>query len=684
MNKSPRVSAILSVARVPALLALAVLPVLPAFSANVTVPRWGRFEAVITNAVGYRDPFRDVKLQVRYTRPDGRVIEFPGFYDGGAQWRLRFMPDEVGEWSYTAAFTDGSHGATGRFICAPSDLPGLVVPHVPNPIWFGFADGSPFLMRSLHVGDRFFARNWDDPDNPDDGNRRAAFLDWAQAQGYNTLSIASHYLNRQSDGRGHGWDTPRLWPLDPAEFRHLERMLDDLAARRIVVFPFAGFFGRDADFPRAPEDQRLYLEYTVARLGPYWNMLFNVAGPEPLLRNSPYLTYAELNQMAEWVRELDVFGRPLTIHNETGDDVFRGEPWFGFGTLQGPKTRNRRWLAEVLLRNHHPARPLYAQETLWPGNTFGHPAYSDDDIRRNAFVMLFSATMINFGDMNGSSSSGFAQSLDPADAVTNRHAIIRHVWDTFAGLPWPQTKPRPDLVNAGFCLADPGRVYLVYLEEAAPVKVHTRAGEYQADWFDARAGARSVHHEPRANPAELKPPGAGDWILMLTARSGRTIRERDGVVEFEAEAGVGDWTLIPSPTGRAIQSPGEGRMRYEIEFTQPGKFYVFLLARQGPIGRDKENDVLLSLNGEKLYGQDDRTRPDGMRSYGGWRWTHLPKGPGNHTPDAIRDGPVYFVVHEPGVQVLEIAHRSANYAIDRVLMKLNDPTPPPAVRITAR
>jgi hypothetical protein len=73
-----------------------------------------------------------------------------------------------------------------------------------------------------------------------------------------------------------------------------------------------------------------------------------------------------------------------------------------------------------------------------------------------------------------------------------------------------------------------------------------------------------------------------------------------------------------------------------------------------------------------------------MRSYGGWRWTHLPKGPGNHTPDAIRDGPVYFVVHEPGVQVLEIAHRSANYAIDRVLMKLNDPTPPPAVRITAR
>ncbi len=414
-------------------LCLLALPATP--SSPSAVGQWERFEAVVTNQTAYANPFRDVRLKVRYTRPDGRVIEFPGFYNGGVQWRLRFMPDQTGIWIYRATFSDGSPGASGRFTCVPSTLPGLVIPYPPNPIWFGFAGGSPFLMRSLHVGDRFFARNWDDPENPDDGNPRAAFLDWAQAQGYNTLSIASHYLNRRSDGRGRGWDTPRLWPLNAAEFRRLETMLDDLAARRIVVFPFAGFFGRDADFPRAPAKQRLYLEYTVARLGPYWNMLFNVAGPEPLLRDSPYLTHAELNWLAGWLRELDVFNRPLTIHNETGDDVFRGEPWFGFGTLQGPKTTNRRRLAEGLLRNHHPARPLYAQETLWPGNSFGHPAYSDEDIRRNAFVMLFCAAMINYGDVAGSSSSGFAVSLDPADAVTNRHAIIHHVWDTFAGLP---------------------------------------------------------------------------------------------------------------------------------------------------------------------------------------------------------------------------------------------------------
>jgi len=659
-------------------LVLAGLAPLVAEDVPVTVRQWDRFEAGVTNPTTYADPYRDVKLRVRYTRPDGREVEFPGFFDGGGQWRLRFMPDQPGTWQYHAAFSDGSPGVRGSFTCVPSDLPGLVVPHGPNPIWFGFANGSPFLMRSLHVGDRFFARNWDDPDDDADGNPRTVFLDWVQARGYNTLSIASHYLNRRSEGRGRGWDTPRLWPLDAAEFQRLERILDDLAARRIVIFPFAGFFGRDADFPRTPADQRLYMEYTVSRLGCYWNMLFNVAGPEPLLCNAEYMTFEELNLLAGWLREIDVFGRPITIHNETGDDVFRGEPWFGFGTLQGPKTTNRRHLAAGLLRNHHPARPLYAQETLWPGNTFGHPAYTDDDIRRNAFVMLFCAAMINYGDMAGSSSSGFAASLNPAEAVANRHAIIHHVWDTFAGLPWPQTRPRPDLVNTGYCLADPGRVYLVYLDEAAPLSVHTCKGEYQADWFDTRRGARAVHHEPVANPRELKPPGAGEWIVQLTSRKLRQIREHDGVVAFEAEDGVGDWRLIPAPTGRAIESPGEGRMRYEIEFTRPGRYYVFLLARQGPLGRDQENDVLLSLDGEKLFGQDEQTRPDGMRSYGGWRWTFLPKGPGHHTPDAIRDGPVYFRVDQPGRRTLEIAHRSSNFAIDRVVLKRDDPTPPPA------
>jgi hypothetical protein len=196
------------------------------------------------------------------------------------------------------------------------------------------------------------------------------------------------------------------------------------------------------------------------------------------------------------------------------------------------------------------------------------------------------------------------------------------------------------------------------------------------DWFDARQGAQSVARAETTDGKRLQPPGDGDWLLMLTAKAERAIRETNGVVAFEAELGTGDWRLIATPTGRGIEDPGAGRMLYEIEFAQTGNYYVFLLACQGPLGKHKENDVLLSLSGEKLFGQDDRTRPDGIRSYGDWKWARLPKGPGAHTPNPIRDGPVYFRVTRPGIHRLEIAHRSANFAIDRVLLKRDDPTPP--------
>ncbi len=650
----------------------AVRPAVPP-KTTVIVGRWDRFERTVANATVYQDPYRDVMLNVTFTHPDGSETSFWGFYDGRSTWRLRCMPDQLGIWAYTAEFSDGAPGVSGTFTCVESDLPGLVGEYETNPIWFGFKDGGPLLIRSLHCGDRFFARNWDDPAVANDGEKRKLFLDWAQARGYNTLSIASHYLNRRSKARGQGWDTPELWPLDAEEYQRMEMILNDLAARRITVFPFAGFFGRDSNFPRSPNDQALYLRYTLARLGAYWNLLFNVGGPEPLLRGKPFLTFGEVCRLGRDIRSLDVFGHGLTVHNATGDDIYRDQPWFGFGTVQGPKTTNRQRLAEGLLRNHHPSHPLFAQETLWPGNTFGHPRYSDEDIRRNAFVILFCAAMINYGDMTSSSSSGFSNSMNPKDAVNARHEIIHQVWDTFALLPWPRMKPRPDLVNAGYCLADPGRRYLVYVEEPANVHVKVRPGTYEVEWINARRPSESHFEEQTSNGRGLRPPGEGDWILKLTRIP---IREKNGIVTIEAEAGKGNWNIIPSPTGKAIQDPGLGCMRYEVQFTRPGKYYVFLLARQGPRGKDKENDVLLSLDGEKLFGSDDAARPDGMRTYGDWKWTKLPKGPGHHTPDAIRKDPVYFKVHQPGTCVLEIAHRSANFAIDKIVMKLDDPTPP--------
>ena len=486
---------------------LAILCASGSFCAAPPVGQWDRFEATLSNPRRYTDPFHDVTLNATYIRPDGSPVRFWGFYDGGTTWRLRFMPDQLGTWRYTAAFSDDSPGVAGSFECTTSSLPGMISKDETNPMWFGFQGGRHVLIRCLHVGDRFFASNWPD-------EKRTAFLDWAQKQGYNMLSIASHYLNRDVAGRGRGWNTPKLWPLDPADYRKAERILDDLARRRIMVFPFAGFFGQSSQYPRDPHDQDTYIHYTLARFGPYWNVLYNVAGPEPNVGNA-WMSSDEVERLGTTIRRLDIFAHLLSVHNRTGDDPCRDSLWTNYGILQGPKTTDRAKLSQGLLRNHHPEKPLLAQETLWSNNK-NHPRYGDADIRKNAYVMNMCAAALCFGDMNGDSSSGFSGSMELSERNQKHHDVVKAVWDFFETIPFYRLKPRPDLVHTGYCLAEEGAQYLVYLESRGSVNMGLAPGTYGVEWINAQNTANRRRGQSTRSGQDLASPAGGDdWLLHL-------------------------------------------------------------------------------------------------------------------------------------------------------------------------
>ena len=487
-------------------------PCEPPASRLKTVGRWERFEKSLTNAKSYKDPYRDVTLAVTYTKPDAKKVEFWGFYDGGTRWIIRFMPDRPGLWRYEARFSDGTSGISGNFQCVESDIPGMISMDDSNPLWFGYKGGKHLLIRSLHVGDRFFAVNWPE-------KNREHFLQWFQEQNYNMLSIASHYLNRDSEGRGKGWQTPDLWDEEsqtpnPRQYQKAEAILDSLAARRILVFPFAGFFGRDSKYPTNPADQCLYIKYTLARIGSYWNLLFNLAGPEPRLKGRPFLN-DDLDRLGTEIQNLDVFDHLLSVHNRTGDDDFKDKNYTSYGTLQGPKTLDRKKLSRGLLKNHHPRKPLYAQETLWAGNKY-HPKYTYDDLRKNAYVLMMSAAAINFADMNGNSSSGFSGTMDMARKDRKCHDIVGKVWDFFETIPFWRLGPAQNLVDSGYCLAEPGSRYLVYLESRGAVNISIVPGKYSVQWINARNTRRRIDGNPTTTAQNLQSPTTGDdWLVYI-------------------------------------------------------------------------------------------------------------------------------------------------------------------------
>lgn len=497
---------------------LAVFVTLAAFSAGAqTVGLYERFEGVIESPKSYADPFRDVTLEVEYTKPDGVTFRFWGFHDGGGTWRFRTLADQAGEWKYTARFSDGSAQTSGSFrVTQSAKVPGIIGIHRSNPVWFGYSNGKPALIRGFHIGDRYFAANWPE-------SQRRQFLDWIQQNGYNFLSIASHFLNRDEAGRGRGWDTPRLWPLNAAEYTKMEALLDQLAERRILVWGFAGFFGKSSNYPRDPADQELYIRYTLARLAPYWNVLWNVAGPEPNLRGDErWMSDEEVSRLGRRIGALDPWKHPLSVHNRTGDDPFRDSDWTTYGVLQGPKTADPAKLSRGLLESHHPAKPLLAQETLWSRNTFHTRSlgrdYTDDEIRQNAWVIQMSAASLVFADNDGNSSTGFTGTLNPSDAHPTRHGILRRIWDFLETLPYGEMRPAQQLVDQGFCLAGAGKL-LVYLPNGGAV---TLQGEWSSEgssrertWVSGSDPTRRVPASP-TGASTFQAPTAEDWLLLLS------------------------------------------------------------------------------------------------------------------------------------------------------------------------
>jgi hypothetical protein len=110
-----------------------------------TVERWGIFELALKGPSG-GNPFVDVQLSGEF-RQNGRVFTPEGFYDGNGVYRIRFMPDTPGVWSYvTVSNRSELSGREGKFTCVKPS-PGNHGPVRVHKTWhFAYADGTAYFQ----------------------------------------------------------------------------------------------------------------------------------------------------------------------------------------------------------------------------------------------------------------------------------------------------------------------------------------------------------------------------------------------------------------------------------------------------------------------------------------------------------------------------------------------------------
>jgi len=274
----------------------------------------------------HSDPTGGVTLDVVVSDPGGVQLRVPAFWAGGQEWRVRYASSRVGVHTWASDCSDtsdaGLHGVEGeievRACTADRPLLGRGALRVSKSRRFlEYADGKPFFW----LGDTWWMGLCSRLSWPEDFKQLAA--DRVQ-KGFTVVQIvAGPYPDMDSfDPRGENeagfpW-TEEYSSLNPAYYDMADRRIRHLVEAGLVpcILGCWGYYLQKM----GAEKIRQHWRNLIARYGAYpvvWclagegSMPYYLSGTKEEDREALREGWTEI---ARYVREVDPFGRLLTIH----------------------------------------------------------------------------------------------------------------------------------------------------------------------------------------------------------------------------------------------------------------------------------------------------------------------------------------------------------------------------------
>lgn len=348
------------------------------------VERWGIFALELT---GPQDgnPFLNVQLRARFEQA-GRTIESGGFYDGDGIYRVRFMPDEPGEWQYV---TESNHpelsGITGSFTCVEASEGNHGPVRVSDGMYFAYEDNTPFYC----IGTTAYC--WElEPDYDQT-------LQTLGKSAFNKVRFTPfpHSGNqlpvKPFEGSNHDWD---FYRPNPAFWRFFEKSIHDLLELGIeadVIFfhPYdRGAFGLQE---MSHEEARFYVHYVTTRLAAYRNVWWSMANEYDLIKTR---SISEWEELAEVVAEADPYGHLHSIHCLPHRPYPKwSSPWVTHVSYQGHDLENIRDMRKFY------KKPVIFDEYEYEGNLRAHwGQLSAQESSRRFWVAIINGGYATHGD----------------------------------------------------------------------------------------------------------------------------------------------------------------------------------------------------------------------------------------------------------------------------------------------
>ena len=523
------------------------------------VPRWGIFEATFTSSQSSDNPLQDTELRVTFTSPSRQTRSVLGFWDGGTTWRVRFSPDEPGQWTYATtavpASNSGLHAQSGMFRVVAAKGQTRFDRHGPVRVarsrtFLEHADGTPFFWLCDTGWNAALLSTPDDWQHYVDQRVRQRFT---AVQWVTTQWRASPEGDRLRELAFSGQD--RI-AINPEFFQRLDAKVASLNRAGLLSAPVLLWAISGGSNPKInpgfslPEDQAIRLaQYMVARWQAH-DVVWILPG------DGDYRG----DKAEKWKRiGRAVFGEgghaPVVLHPGGMHWVlreFQNEPWIdihGYQSGHGDDDKTLAWMTEGPPSRDWSIEPIRPFINLEPPYEY-HLAYQSRKpippgvVRRAIYWSLLNAPTagVTYGGHGvwGWDDGTTAPTDHPGSGTPLpwKRALVMpgaeqmaHLAALFTSIDFWRLRPAPAILAEQPGTGAPARfiaaaasetrdLAVMYSPEAQAITVKAESmPRGRANWFNPRSGARTAAKGIRAETAvRFDPPAEGDWVLLFSSR----------------------------------------------------------------------------------------------------------------------------------------------------------------------
>ena len=476
------------------------------------VGQWKRLELTFHNDSWNGNPF-DLTLTGHFTSPSGRELTQFGFYAGDNTWKIYFMPDEIGTWTYRAKSSNRNlDGQSGSFQCVKSDIKGALT--TDGNRWKFKGDGGAFpVIWSPPVPDGvqwgFRGRDISNPD-VQDALRYASDIVEADLLGFGALLI-----------KPVGW--AKQWPQSAVPYvlgkegdtfnlsfwDQLNAKLD--SARNLGMGAYIMLYSDDEQTPdnfgltpRSKKEIRFF-RYIVARLACYPNIIWDTG-----IDIGEYRSKDWINWYARWFRSHDPWQHP--VGSRTGGGSGGSMPEAGtYYSTGGASIPSRADLLQYLQLDVPVAHTDHWRPFISRGN------WTHDKIRIVHWRCALSGFQALYPDYN------------QGDVVFNQVktggkyiGYVTKFFKTMVRSDLLDLAPHDELIAGGdsvIVAANPGHEYILYDQNGGLMALNLREtnNAFNGLWYNPRTGNKQeIQPINGGNISRFNSPTSGkDWVLLL-------------------------------------------------------------------------------------------------------------------------------------------------------------------------